>query len=222
MFMASWNSYQNIAASRFDSSGHQYSTDNLVSNSLSVPFNYTVFNQYGAYFERQLVLSSDVELNPGPLTDKDEILGAIISSKEDVLEGLKAVENDIRSIKAEISKMQLSQAQIETDISQVKEKQSGFEKRMKGVENDIKFVIGENEVFRLDIDELQSQLEDKDTLIEKLDRDVGRLERYSRRDKFRVFGLMERANESYDTIKQYVKNSMPGHWVEWGGYSAYP
>ena len=93
MFMASWNSYQNIAASRFDSSGHQYSTDNLISNSVSVPFNYTVFNQYGAYFERQLVLSSDVELNPGPLTDKDEILGAIKSSKEDVLEGLKAVEN---------------------------------------------------------------------------------------------------------------------------------
>ena len=49
MFMASWNSYQNIAASRCDSSGHQYSIGILVSNSMSVPFNYMLFNHYDAY-----------------------------------------------------------------------------------------------------------------------------------------------------------------------------
>ena len=48
-----------------------------------------VVNRYGVYFERQLVLSSDVALNPGPLTDKDEILCAIKASKDDVLEGFK-------------------------------------------------------------------------------------------------------------------------------------
>ena len=53
---------------------HQYSIDNIVSNSVSVPFNYTVVNRYGVYFERQLVLSSDVGLKPGPLKDKEEIL----------------------------------------------------------------------------------------------------------------------------------------------------
>ena len=206
--MVSWNSYQNMAASHIDCSGYQYSTDNLVSNSVSVPFNYTVLNQYRSFFERQLLLSSDVELNPGPLTDKEEILGAIQSSKDDVLMGLRTVEKDILSIRSDIRKMQSSQAQIETDLSNVKEKQTGFEKRMKGFETDMKSVIGENEVLRLDIDELYDRLEEKDTLIDKLDQDVDRLERYSRRDTIRVFGLKERINESYDTIKQYVIDSV--------------
>ena len=79
---------------------------------------------------------------------------------------------------------------------------------MKGFETDIKSVIGENEVLRLDIDELYGRLEEKDTLIDKLDQDVDRLERYSRRDTIRVFGLKKRINESYDTIKQYVIDSV--------------
>ena len=124
------------------------------------------------------------------------------------LKGLKKVESDIRSIEAEVSKMQLSQAQIETDISKVNEKQTNFEKRIKGFENDVKSSIGENEVLTLDIDGLHEQLDYKDTLIENLDQDVERLERYSRRDTIRVFGLMERVNEGYDNIKQYVIDSV--------------
>ena len=191
-----------------DISSHLYSTDNLVSNSVSVPFNYTALNQYGSFFERQLLLSSDVELNPGPMTDKEEILGAIESSKRDVMMGLKTVENDILSIRADIRKIQFSQAQIETDLSNVKDKQSGFDARMKSLEKNMNMVIGENEVLRLDINELYDKLEEKDSLIQTLDQDVDRLERYSRRDTIRVFGLKERTNEIYATIKQYVIDSV--------------
>ena len=83
--------------------------------------------------------------------------------------------------------MQLSQAQIESDISNVKEKQAHYEKRIKGFENDVKSLIGENEVLRLDIDELHEQLDYKDTLTENLDQDVERLERYSRRDTITLY-----------------------------------
>ena len=41
-----------------------------------------------------------------------------------------------------------------------------MKKRMKGFDNDVKSLIGENEVLRLDIDELHEQLDYKDTLIE--------------------------------------------------------
>ena len=62
--------------------------------------------------------------------------------------------------------------------------------------------------MRLDINYLSDQLDFKSSIIENLDKDVEKLERYSTRDTIRVFGLAERVNERYDNIKQHVINSV--------------
>ena len=54
--------------------------------------------------------------------------------------GLRTVEKHILSIRSDIKKMQSSGAEIETDLSNVKEKQTGFEKRMKGFETDMQYL----------------------------------------------------------------------------------
>ena len=84
---------------------------------MTVPFNYTLTNQYNTYSQGLLILSSDVELNPGPLTDKDEILQAIKSSKEYVLGELRTVQQDIRSIRVEVSAMKKDQTRLKSDVS---------------------------------------------------------------------------------------------------------
>ena len=49
----------------------------------------------------------------------------------------------------------------------------------------------------------------KHSLIDILDKDFEKLERYSKHDMIRVFGLAERVNERYDTIKQqYIIDSV--------------
>ena len=44
----------------------------------------------------------------------------------------------------------------------------------------------DNEVLQLDVDELNNDLETKTSIIESLDRDVNKLESYSRRDTLRT------------------------------------
>lgn len=175
---------------------------------MTVPFNYTLTNQYNTYSQRLLILSSDVELNPGPLTDKDEILQAIKSSKDDVLGELRTVQQDIRSIRAEVSAMKKDQTMLRSDVSDVQRIQSDLEIRITDVEQEVKGLKHDNETLRLDIDYLSDQLDFKSSIIDNLDKDVEKLERYSRRDTIRVFGLAERVNERYDNIKQYVINSV--------------
>lgn len=178
---------------------HRYTTS---------PFNYTLTNQYTAYYERLLILSSDVELNPGPLTDKDEILRAIQVSKDDVLGEIRTVQQDIRSIRAEVSAMKQDQTKLKSDVSDVQRIQSDLEIRITDVEQEVNNLQHENETLRLDIDYLSDQLDFKASVIDNLDKDVERLERYSRRDTLRVFGLVERVNEQYDNIKQYAIDSV--------------
>lgn len=175
---------------------------------MTVPFNYTLTNQYNTYSQRLLILSSDVELNPGPLTDKDEILQAIRASKDDVLGELRTVQQDIRSIRAEVKAMKTDQTKLKSDVSDVQRIQSDLEIRITDAEYAVNSLKHENETLRLDIEYLSEQLDFKSSIIDNLDKDVEKLERYSRRDTIRVFGLVEIVNERYDNIKQYVIDSV--------------
>ena len=60
----------------------------------------------------------------------------------------------------------------------------------------------------MDIDELNDELERKSKTIETLDKDVDRLEAYSRRDTLRIFGLPEMVRESHESLKKNVITSV--------------
>lgn len=55
------------------------------------------------FHERILLLSSDIEMNPGPISDTNDILQAISSCKADLLQEIRFVKSDIHCIKEEIS-----------------------------------------------------------------------------------------------------------------------
>ena len=65
---------------------------------------------YPYFQERILLLSADVESNPGPISDhKDEILEAISSCKTELLQEIRFVKSDINCIKEEISTLKQNQ-----------------------------------------------------------------------------------------------------------------
>ena len=64
-------------------------------------------SQYGGcfFFEQLLLLSAYVELNPGPVTDKDVILHTIEISKQDLMDELRSVEHDIHTLSEDMNTM---------------------------------------------------------------------------------------------------------------------
>ena len=71
---------------------------NSLYHTITIPLNYECPCQYIFYHQRLLLLAGDVELNPGLLTDKEEILEAISASREDVLREMKSVKDNVTSI----------------------------------------------------------------------------------------------------------------------------
>lgn len=151
-----------------------------------------------------LILSADVETNPGPISDKEAILREIRSSKMDLLEEMKSVKQDIQFIKEEVAAVKSDNLIIKSNMAHVQHKQSEFDKKLTDLQKEIDSVKRENETLQLDVDHLADQLDRKSEIIDSLDKDVDQLESYSRRDTVRVFGLQELVNESYENIKQYV------------------
>lgn len=199
-----------------------YMCTNYISNissglhrTTTIPFEHSNINQYSCFSQRLLILSSDIELNPGPLSDKDEILREIRASKADLIEEIKTVKHDIRSINKEVANMKRDQVQIKTDVSDIHLIQSNLEVRITDLEQDVdtlkqdkKTLQDDKETLQLDIEYLSDQLDRKTEIINNLDKDVEHLEAYSRRDTLRVFGLPETINETYENLKEYVISSV--------------
>lgn len=59
--------------------------DYITHGTIILSFGQIIATQYSSLCQRLLLLSSDVELNPGPLTDTEEILHEIRNSKNGVL-----------------------------------------------------------------------------------------------------------------------------------------
>ena len=154
--------------------------------------------------QRLLMLSADVETNPGPVTDTELLLQEIRSSKFELLEELKSVKSDIKLIKDEVAEIKLDNTVTKSNVAKLQSKQSDFETKLKDMEKELERVKQEKETMQLDIDALADDLDNKVEIINKLDNDIDQLEAYSRRDSVRVFGLPIQENENYETIKQYV------------------
>lgn len=151
---------------------------NSIHRSITLLYNYSVSmqrSQYGSFFQRLLLLSADVELNPGPLTDKDEILREIRSSKDDLMGELKTVKHDVRTLTEDMDILKTSQTKLKSDVSDVQIIQCKLETRIADLEtsvdrlkHDKDALKQENELLQLDIDDLSDQVTAKTKLIDAL------------------------------------------------------
>ena len=66
--------------------------------------------------QRLLMLSADVETNPGPVTDTELLLQEIRSSKFELLEELKSVKSDIKLIKDEVAEIKLDNTVTKSNV----------------------------------------------------------------------------------------------------------
>ena len=84
-----------------------------------------------------MLLSADVELNPGPVTDKDEVLQEIRDSKKDLLRKMKSVKEGISSIKQEEAGIRAEQKWVKSDVSDIHSMQHDLKVRIATLETDV-------------------------------------------------------------------------------------
>ena len=151
------------------------------------------------------MMSADVESNPGPLSENEQVLfDAIEASESRVLSEIQEVKGDIKTMKSEIRYVKNECMKMKEEVEIVKQKQLGCEKHIRSMYKDIKNIQSENETMQLDIDQLNDNFEEKFTLMTDLEDQIDRLERESRKSTMRIFGLTEKEGETSSDAKQVV------------------
>lgn len=79
-------------------------------------------NNYCGFTQVLLILSRDIESNPGP-TDMDTILQAIESSEYKVLDEIRFVRSEIVTIKNNVATLKSKQIKTKLDINEIQNKQ---------------------------------------------------------------------------------------------------
>ena len=164
-------------------------------------------NNYYSISERVLFLSGDVELNPGP-SDMDTVLKAIQDSESKVLGEIRSVRSEIRMIRKDLKSVKTKQLEDRQAINQLQKNQANSTKDISNAVHNIRDLCDLTHQMQLNIDYLNEVIESKSETIEKLEDDIDRLEKYTKADSMRVFGLPEQPGENDETLRQHVVDNV--------------
>lgn len=182
--------------------------NNMICNLLRSPYERgsisdmdVYITNYASIKTRLIMLSSDVEQNPGPLSASEQtLLDAIQASEQRVLGEIKEVKSEITCIKTEISEIKGECLRNKQEISGIKQSQKETDKHVKTLNQEIINMRGEKEVIQLDIDHLNEVFETKLVMLDELEDDVDKLEKETRKSTMRIFGLQEEPNENIKAV----------------------
>lgn len=88
---------------------------------------------YGSYYNRLLMLSSDVEQNPGPTKDTEMIMDALRDIRSDV----GAIKHEMSGVKGCIAELKIELRSIKTDIESLSNKIESVEKAQKATKTSL-------------------------------------------------------------------------------------
>ncbi|KAL4234146.1 hypothetical protein ACF0H5_005799 [Mactra antiquata] len=156
------------------------------------------------YCQRIFVLSSDIETNPGPLTDKEEILSAIKENSEYIKAEINSLKDTVKNIKSDVEITMEICSTISERVDRIDQKQIKMDKRLSHLEFEVENLRAEKEMLQLDIDSLHDNQNAKPTYINKMVDAIDRLERKHTQNNLRIFGMEEGNSENPVALKQKV------------------
>ncbi|KAL4239903.1 hypothetical protein ACF0H5_000702 [Mactra antiquata] len=151
----------------------------------------------------KLMLSSDVETNPGP-ADLETILDAIKQSEEKVLNQIMSVKSEITDIKNDISTIHKDHLKLQSEVNEIREKQASYEEILKSTHQHVDVLEEITENLRLDIDHVNNTAETHYDTLSRLTEEVERLNIKSISNNMRVFGLSVENISTYSDLVKYV------------------
>lgn len=157
-----------------------------------------------------LLLSGDIEENPGPVSEDSEnrILEAISSLEYRITSEIKDVKLDITAMKNDISKIKLESYENKQEMIKIKHNQSSLAAEMASVQNEVEQLRDIKESLQLDVEYIHNKIEMQQSKLDDMNQDIDFIEREARKSTIRVFGLEESDQESNWQLKDKVLNKV--------------
>ena len=144
---------------------------------------------YASYSSRLLLLASDVELNPGPVEDIEQILKAIRDGNDRTAVQLQDLKTDMQVIKSDMVSMKGDIGTIKFKVQNVESKQSRIDNDLKKIESKIDMLDHRTETLESDMSALSMNDESRENIIYELTKQVNILEKENKKCNLRIFGL---------------------------------
>lgn len=121
---------------------------------------------YMSYNQRVLLLSSDIELNPGPSNDTKQILDAIKKSNDRI----EKVRDEVLAVRSDIGELKNQMSGIKSKVEAIETKQNSLEARLTQLETHNETLSYKMEVNTLDLEQLAFNYEKKCEDFDKLEK----------------------------------------------------
>jgi len=143
-----------------------------------------------------LLLSGDIETNPGPTSDTQLILGAINDCKAELSSEIIALRQDVSVIQQDLKNVKSEVHSLKGKIDTVESQQRRCVERIKTIDKKIDAVEYDKQVIQGDIQEIGFSLERESGRMEYLEQQMIMMDAESVKDSLRVFGLSENESET--------------------------
>jgi len=163
----------------------------MIGQGMHVPLNSTLcMPGYGRYFASLLLLSGDVEMNPGPGISEELFYAGLKTLREDIRkdtreEVAECVRREMAALTEQLQILRASLAKMENGFEELSEK-----------------LTKQNE----ELDELKMTCESYDNRLEYVEQKVEEIERRDRRNNVILYGVPEVERESFeDSERLFIK-----------------
>lgn len=162
---------------------------------------------YLCFSQRILLLSSDVELNPGPSDDTQMILNAIQESNRKFSSELGAVKNEIQNVRLDITSVKSEICSVKQMIQSVETKQLQLDEKVKNLEDKFVEMQAQSESLQNAVAQMSYFEECENDRLDVIEQQVYNLEAENLKCSLRVFGLQEPEN-GVKNLKTMVNNNI--------------
>lgn len=142
---------------------------------------------YATFSSRVLLLSADVELNPGPTEDTKMILQALEKNTAE----LTSIKKEVLGVRSELVCLKSELNTVKSKVINIEQKQSEFQVNIDDIEKRLSDMEYHNDVLSSDISALSLQEDSHFDRFERIETRLNNFESEKLKCSLRVFGLDE-------------------------------
>lgn len=171
----------------------------------------TAYNDYGqlysGYTQRILILSADVETNPGPgNAAPDENTQLILNAIKDAKDGISELRAEVKGVKTDISSLKANVLSMQLKLSKVESMYEDIGKRFQAMEGAFGEMRFEHEVLQNDMSCLSMRDEKQEERLNAIEVQLDITESERLKGKLRIFGLEELEANEHELKSDVVRN----------------
>lgn len=149
-------------------------------------------SQYSTYLHRQIILSGDVELNPGPkgqMSDDnfEKLLRAIQQNNDEI----RNVQTEVKGVRGEMSLLRNEITRVQDSVKKVELVQNNMALRLDKLEETIEHVKCDHDIVTNDLASLSMHHDEYESRLSTIEQHLNSLESDKLRNSLRIFGLEE-------------------------------